>query len=526
MHNPRGHQYGAVRGTTAEGEFEFTSPYGVGDALSRYAMPYSRYLAKYGASREQMATFVVTNRLNASRNPDAVFHEKPITVEDYLASRMIVEPFSILDCDMPVDGAGAVVLTTEANSASARFRPAHLSGHATLGVARGIASNTILEDHEEGAARLAAALWSSTPARPADVASANLYDGFSYFTYLYLDALGFCARGEAPEFIQDGRIAVDGSLPLNTSGGVARHGPRPWTAAGHRIGPPVAGTVRCPAGEGSGRHRGRDRAAELLGRLPLAHSGAHVTVAIVTGSSRGIGAAIATHLAAQGMSVACTATSIERAAVTADDIARRHGVDTLPVEMMVEDAASVGAAIDAIREKLGPIGVLVNNAGVTNVAPLVDADLDQLSHVIDVNVKGVLYCAQAAARAMIEDGTRGVIINIGSVGGFNGFPARGAYGASKAAVVHLTKVLAIELAQHGIRVNCVAPGFVETDMVKDLAARGILDVGALRRRTPLGELIPAEDIAQTVGFLTSAAARHITGESLLVDGGWTAYGHL
>jgi NAD(P)-dependent dehydrogenase (short-subunit alcohol dehydrogenase family) len=127
---------------------------------------------------------------------------------------------------------------------------------------------------------------------------------------------------------------------------------------------------------------------------------------------------------------------------------------------------------------------------------------------------------------MIESGTSGVIINIGSVGGFNGFPARGTYGATKAAMVHLTKVLAIELAQHRIRVNCVAPGFVETDMVKDLASAGVLDLSALRRRTPLGELIPADEVAEAVAWLASPAARHITGESLLVDGGWTAYGHL
>lgn len=219
MHNPRSRPYGQVAGPAAVGEYEFTAPYGVGDALSRYAMPYSRYLSKYGASREQMATFVVNNRRNAALNPDAVFYRRPVTVEDYLGARMIVEPFSILDCDMPVDGAGAVVLTTEANAQSARYPAAHLSGHATLGVARGIPANTILEDHQQAAAQGAAALWSTSTLTPADVDSANLYDGFSYFTYLYLEALGFCGEGEAAGFIQDGRIAVDGKLPLNTSGG-------------------------------------------------------------------------------------------------------------------------------------------------------------------------------------------------------------------------------------------------------------------------------------------------------------------
>jgi NAD(P)-dependent dehydrogenase (short-subunit alcohol dehydrogenase family) len=251
-----------------------------------------------------------------------------------------------------------------------------------------------------------------------------------------------------------------------------------------------------------------------------------MTVAIVTGGSRGIGAAVAEHLGREGMAVACTATSLDSAAAVARAVRRRYGVPTLPVELRIEDADGVRQAFAHVEATLGPIGLLVNNAGVTNVAPIVEADLDELSHLVDVNLKGALYCSQAAARLMIASGTSGSIINLGSVGGFNGFPGRGAYGATKAAIHHLTKVLAIELARHRIRVNCVAPGFVETDMVKKLAADGVLDVDALRRRTPLGELIPAAEIAETISWLASPAARHVTGESLLVDGGWTAYGHL
>jgi acetyl-CoA acetyltransferase len=219
MHNPRQRAYGHLGSTSAVAEYEFTAPYGVGDAVSRFAMPYSRYIAKYGARREHMATFIANNRLNASMNPEAVFFGKPITVDEYLSSRMIVEPFSILDCDMPVDGAGAIVLTTEANARSAMFRPAYISGYASLGVNYGNRTVTLLADHQRSAAQAAAALWSTTTLRPADVDSANLYDGFSYFTYLFLEALGFCGIGEAYEFIQGGRITLGGSLPLNTSGG-------------------------------------------------------------------------------------------------------------------------------------------------------------------------------------------------------------------------------------------------------------------------------------------------------------------
>lgn len=249
-------------------------------------------------------------------------------------------------------------------------------------------------------------------------------------------------------------------------------------------------------------------------------------VAIVTGGSRGIGAAVVEQLASEGMAVACTATLLDRAALVTDAVHSRHGCPVMPVQMRVEDADDVRRSFEAVQDALGPVTLLVNNAGITNVAPLVEADLGVLSQLVDVNLKGVLNCSQAAARLMIQCGVPGSIINVGSVGGFNGFPGRGAYGATKAAVHHLTKILAIELAKYRIRVNCVAPGFVETDMVKSLTSSGVLDVDALRRRTPLGELIPAEDIARTVAWLASSAARHITGESILVDGGWTAYGHL
>jgi len=219
MHNPRNVRYGVVAAPQAVGDLEFTAPYGIGDALSKYAMPYSRYLAKYGARRAHMATFVEVNRGNAAINPDAVFHGKPVTREEYLASPMLVDPLSLLDCDMPIDGAGAVVLTAHGRAEGALHPPVHVSGYASLNLYRGNPSCIVLEDHEAGAAAMADALWASTSLKVTDVDTANLYDGFTYFTYLYLEALGFCGRGEAFEFIQDGRIARTGTLPLNTSGG-------------------------------------------------------------------------------------------------------------------------------------------------------------------------------------------------------------------------------------------------------------------------------------------------------------------
>jgi NAD(P)-dependent dehydrogenase (short-subunit alcohol dehydrogenase family) len=251
-----------------------------------------------------------------------------------------------------------------------------------------------------------------------------------------------------------------------------------------------------------------------------------VSVAVVTGGSRGIGREIAVQLACEGFTVACTATSADTARTVTDEISARFGNTALPVEMHVEDSGSVERGLSIVRDRLGPIDLLVNNAGITNVAPLLEADLQMLSRVIDVNLKGVLNTSQAAARIMVEAAIPGAIINIGSVGALNGFPGRSAYAASKAGVHHLTRILAIELAAYGIRVNCVAPGFVETDMVRNLAAQGTLDLVALKTRTPTGSLITASEVAQTVTWLATAASKNITGESLLVDGGWTAYGHI
>lgn len=218
MRNPR-RKYAGLSGRTAAGELEFLAPYGFGDQLSRFAMPYSRYMGKYGAKREHMASFIVNNRLNASLNPDAVFYKLPVTFDDYMSARVVADPFNLLDCDMPVDGAGAVVLTTAANAKGAIHPPAHISGSAVLGINYGNRGLTVLEDLEDSASLFASALWESSPFGVKDVDSANLYDGFSFFTYLALEALGFCGRGEAFEFVQDGRIAVGGELPLNTSGG-------------------------------------------------------------------------------------------------------------------------------------------------------------------------------------------------------------------------------------------------------------------------------------------------------------------
>jgi acetyl-CoA acetyltransferase len=184
-----------------------------------YAISYSRYLALHGATREHMATFIVNNRHNATLNPHSVFKDRPLTRDDYLNDRIFAEPFSYLDADMGVDGAGAVLLTTADRALDLRQQPAYIVGHASVGVDTWNSPLRPLESIRECAGYVADSLWEATGLTPADIDQPNLYDGYSFLTYLWLEALGFCGVGEAFEFIQDGRIALDGELPLNTSGG-------------------------------------------------------------------------------------------------------------------------------------------------------------------------------------------------------------------------------------------------------------------------------------------------------------------
>jgi acetyl-CoA acetyltransferase len=218
MHNPVG-KFGRFTSDVAEGTREFSAPYGLANNVMSDAMPYSRYMSLYGATREHMATFIVNNRLNASANPDSVFYGKPLTKDDYMSCRMIAEPLSLLDCDMPVDGCGAVVVTGADRAKHLKQLAAYITGYASNGAEFATSPVITLDSQEQSAGLLGKTLWESCGMRPTDVDMASLYDGFSSLTYIWLEGLGFCKRGEAFEFIQDGRISIDGQLPLNTSGG-------------------------------------------------------------------------------------------------------------------------------------------------------------------------------------------------------------------------------------------------------------------------------------------------------------------
>jgi NAD(P)-dependent dehydrogenase (short-subunit alcohol dehydrogenase family) len=251
----------------------------------------------------------------------------------------------------------------------------------------------------------------------------------------------------------------------------------------------------------------------------------HGKVALVTGASRGIGYATALALADQGADVACLATSEANAAQVARDV-QAKGRRSMPVGCRVEDGAAVERAFTLVRDSLGPIDVLVNNAGFSRPRPVLEMDEADWDTHMAVNCKSVFLCSQAAAKQMVAAGKSGSIVNVGSIAGANAFPDRLAYCSSKAAVHHMTRVMAVEWAPHRIRVNCVAPGYTKTEMIDDLAQRHILDVAKLERRIPQRRLGTTDEIADAVVFLAGDNSSYVTGSVLMIDGGWDAYGYV
>ena len=242
-------------------------------------------------------------------------------------------------------------------------------------------------------------------------------------------------------------------------------------------------------------------------------------VAVVTGASKGIGAAIAKALAAEGASVVVNYASSKAGADTVVAAITAAGGKAVAVP------GDVSKAAEAHGTNYGRLDILVNNAGVTAIYPSLELPLEEWKRVLDVNLTGVFLCAQEAAREMIRV-KAGVILNIASAYGVVAAPKRAAYCATKAAVAMLTKVLAIEWARDGLRVNAIAPGYVRTDLVLKLAEQKKIDLESLKRRTPQGRLTTLEDIAQMAIFLASDLSSHVTGQVIGVDGGWTAYGYI
>jgi NAD(P)-dependent dehydrogenase (short-subunit alcohol dehydrogenase family) len=239
-------------------------------------------------------------------------------------------------------------------------------------------------------------------------------------------------------------------------------------------------------------------------------------VALVTGASRGIGRAIARRLATDGADVAVTARDPESLSDTLADLAS-IGVRGLAVALDVTSVAWIGSAVNEVEAQLGPVDILVNNAGMQRLRHALDVSEEDWDMVLDTNLRGAFFVAQAVGRGMVARG-RGRIVNVSSMAAFKTNPERAAYNASKAGLIAVTKSLALEWGPLGVRVNAIAPTFVETELT-----RPWLDRPGIRERAeaavPINRLPTPEEVAAAVAWLVSPGAEVINGVILPVDGG-------
>ena len=242
-------------------------------------------------------------------------------------------------------------------------------------------------------------------------------------------------------------------------------------------------------------------------------------VVVVTGASQGVGHGCAMEFARAGARVAVIARGLGRAEAVADAI-RELGGQSIAIQADVMIDADVRRSVEEVTGRFGRVDVLVNNVGGRSGSPegrLLDSGPDYWRQTLELNLYSVLVCTQAYAAALAEQDASGVVVNIGSVAGYKASPGLAPYGAAKAGLVQLTKTLAIELAEHGIRVNGVAPGMVDTESL-----RAFLDDAALAERAkgiPAGRIAKPEDIGRVVLLLASDLAAWVTGQTLIADGG-------
>jgi 3-oxoacyl-[acyl-carrier protein] reductase len=238
-------------------------------------------------------------------------------------------------------------------------------------------------------------------------------------------------------------------------------------------------------------------------------------IAIVTGGGRGIGSAIALALAAEGAKVAV---NYSRSAEAAEQVVAQitaAGGEAFAIQADVSNAAQVEAMIAATKERFGRVDILINNAGVTRDTLLLRMKEEDWDAVLNTNLKGAFLCAKAVAPLLLKQ-KGGVIVNVGSVVGRVGAPGQANYSASKAGLIGLTKALAKELGSRNVRVNAVAPGFIETEMTEVLKPEYR---ETILKQIPLGRFGKAEDVARVVVFLCSEDAAYIQGDVLTIDGG-------
>jgi NAD(P)-dependent dehydrogenase (short-subunit alcohol dehydrogenase family) len=244
-------------------------------------------------------------------------------------------------------------------------------------------------------------------------------------------------------------------------------------------------------------------------------------VAVVTGGAAGIGRAIVEAYLAEGAQVVIIDRNGEQSDRTLAELAGRGPLEAIKLD--VRDWAGVAAAFDDVADRLGSVDVCVNNAGVTAIAPSLEMTEQDWREVIDTNLTAVFSCSQAAARQMVANGG-GAIINMSSSSAILGLDRRAPYCSSKGALISLTRVLAVEWAEVGIRVNAIGPGWVKTKFVQAAIDAGHLSEAGIRRRTPLDRLAQPAEIARVALFLATSDSSYVTGQTIFPDGGFTAYG--
>lgn len=246
-------------------------------------------------------------------------------------------------------------------------------------------------------------------------------------------------------------------------------------------------------------------------------------VAIVTGAGQGIGKAICLAMAREGIRVAVTDIKASLADRVERQIKDENGIaSSFQADVRNED--QIKSMVDNVLAEFGRIDFLINNAGIVDQnVPTIEQDTSKWQDLIDIHLRGTYLCSKEVGKHMVN-ARSGRIINIGSIAGFVGVPFRTAYGPAKSAIIMLTKILAIEWAQFNINVNAIAPGYTRTEMLDNLIRAGKVDEKVLCNRIPLGRFGTTEELAGVALFLLSDVAGYITGETILVDGGWVAYG--
>lgn len=246
--------------------------------------------------------------------------------------------------------------------------------------------------------------------------------------------------------------------------------------------------------------------------------------AIITGGGRGIGRAVALAYAREGADIALAA----RSSAEIEDAAREIealGRQALPIVTDVSRPAEVERLASRVMDAWGRIDILFNAAGLRAVAPSEELPLERWQEVVEINLTGSLVCSQQVFPAMKAAGY-GKIINVGSIQSHSGAPFRAAYVASKTGLVGLTRALGVEWAQYGINVNLLSPGYFDTDIIRHQIAIGQLNLKAIQRRTPMGRIGKMEDLTGPAVFLASADSDFMCAQTLVIDGGWLAYGFL